>query len=252
MMEDRQNSLKKQNSGQAQSSRKEQTGRQEQARETKEALRVLGRVIRYMAANYKLAVTAVLACIIVSAGATLKGMVFIQSLVDDYIRPLAQQASTGNTAPDFSPLAGALCRMAVLYLIGILAAYAYNRIMVTVSQGTMKRLRVELFTRMESLPIRYFDTHAHGDIMSVYTNDVDTLRQLMSQSVPQVANSAVTLAATAVSMLILNIPLSILTFAMACVMLFATKCLSGKSAAHFGKQQNSLGEVDGYIDQMMD
>ena len=252
MMEDRQSSLKKQNSGQAQSSRKEQTGRQEQARETKEALRVLGRVIRYMAANYKLAVTAVLACIIVSAGATLKGMVFIQSLVDDYIRPLAQQASTGNTAPDFSPLAGALCRMAVLYLIGILAAYAYNRIMVTVSQGTMKRLRVELFTRMESLPIRYFDTHAHGDIMSVYTNDVDTLRQLMSQSVPQVANSAVTLAATAVSMLILNIPLSILTFAMACVMLFATKCLSGKSASHFGKQQNSLGEVDGYIEEMMD
>lgn len=252
MMEDRQSSLKKQNSGQAQSSRKEQTGRQAQARETKEALRVLGRVIRYMAANYKLAVTAVLACIIVSAGATLKGMVFIQSLVDDYIRPLAQQASTGNTAPDFSPLAGALCRMAVLYLIGILAAYAYNRIMVTVSQGTMKRLRVELFTRMESLPIRYFDTHAHGDIMSVYTNDVDTLRQLMSQSVPQVANSAVTLAATAVSMLILNIPLSILTFAMACVMLFATKCLSGKSAAHFGKQQNSLGEVDGYIEEMMD
>ena len=252
MMEDRQSSRKKQNSGQAQSSRKEQTGRQEQARETKEAIRVLGRVIRYMAANYKLAVTAVLACIIVSAGATLKGMVFIQSLVDDYIRPLAQQASTGNTAPDFSPLAGALCRMAVLYLIGILAAYAYNRIMVTVSQGTMKRLRVELFTRMESLPIRYFDTHAHGDIMSVYTNDVDTLRQLMSQSVPQVANSAVTLAATAVSMLILNIPLSILTFAMAWVMLFATKCLSGKSAAHFGKQQNSLGEVDGYIEEMMD
>ena len=252
MMEDRQSSRKKQDSGQAQSSRKEQTGRQEQARETKEALRVLGRVIWYMAANYKLAVTAVLACIIVSAGATLKGMVFIQSLVDDYIRPLAQQASTGNTAPDFSPLAGALCRMAVLYLIGILAAYAYNRIMVTVSQGTMKRLRVELFTRMESLPIRYFDTHAHGDIMSVYTNDVDTLRQLMSQSVPQVANSAVTLAATAVSMLILNIPLSILTFAMACVMLFATKCLSGKSASHFGKQQNSLGEVDGYIEEMMD
>ncbi len=131
--------------------------------------------------------------------------------------------------------------MAVLYLIGILAAYAYNRIMVTVSQGTMKRLRVELFTRMESLPIRYFDTHAHGDIMSVYTNDVDTLRQLMSQSVPQVANSAVTLAATAVSMLILNIPLSILTFAMACVMLFATKCLSGKSASHFGKQQQLPG-----------
>ncbi len=123
--------------------------------------------------------------------------------------------------------------MAVLYLIGILAAYAYNRIMVTVSQGTMKRLRVELFTRMESLPIRYFDTHAHGDIMSVYTNDVDTLRQLMSQVFPQVINSAVTLAATAVSMLILNIPLSILTFAMACVMLFATKCLSGKSASHF-------------------
>ena len=153
-----------------------QSSRKEQAAETKESVRVLGRVIRYMAANYKLAVAAVLACIILSAAATLKGMVFIQSLVDDYIRPLAEQALAGSTAPDFSPLAEALWGLAALYLTGILAAYAYNRIMVTVSQGTMKRLRVELFTRMESLPIKYFDTHAHGDIMSVYTNDEATLR----------------------------------------------------------------------------
>lgn len=214
---------------------------------TKESLMILKRIIAYMIKNYKAAVAAVLACIILSAAATLKGMVFVQSLVDDYIQPLI-----GNPSPDFSPLAAALCSLAALYLIALLASYSYNRIMVTVSQGTMERLRTELFSRMESLPIRYFDTHAHGDIMSVYTNDVDTLRQLMSQSVPQVVNSAVTLTATAVSMLFLNVPLSLLTFAMALVMLLATKKLSGLSAVHFGQQQRDLGFVDGFIEEMMD
>lgn len=214
---------------------------------TKESLMILKRIIAYMIKNYKAAVTAVLACIILSAAATLKGMVFVQSLVDDYIQPLI-----GSPSPDFTPLAAALCSLAALYLIALLASYGYNRIMVTVSQGTMERLRTELFSRMESLPICYFDTHAHGDIMSVYTNDVDTLRQLMSQSVPQVVNSAVTLTATAVSMLFLNVPLSLLTFAMALVMLSATKKLSGLSAIHFGQQQRDLGSVDGFIEEMMD
>ena len=261
-----------------------------------QSIKVLKRVIGYMISSYKGAVAAVLACIIVSAAATLKGMVFVQSLVDDYIQPLlvqmgmvqtaaqtgaaqsgitqagaaqsgitqagaaqsgmaqtaAQAGATGLQGMDFTPLFHALCGLAVLYLVGLLTSFAYNRIMVTVSQGTMKRLRIQLFTKMESLPIKYFDTHAHGDIMSVYTNDVDTLRQLMSQSVPQVVNSVVTLVATAVSMLILNVSLSIVTFAMACIMLFVTKKLSGLSAVHFGQQQKDLGAVDGLIEEMMD
>lgn len=212
-----------------------------------ESIRILKRVIQYMVTNYKAAFLAVLVCIIVSASASLKGMVFVQSLVDDYIQPMLGQA-----APDFSPLFGALAGLAFIYLLSLFTSYGYNRIMVTVSQGTMKRLREELFRKMESLPIRYFDTHAHGDIMSVYTNDVDTLRQLMSQSVPQVVNSAVTLVATAVTMLFLNVPLALLTFAMAIVMLLATKKLSGLSAVHFGEQQRDLGAVDGFIEEMMD
>lgn len=235
---------------------------------TNESLGVLKRVICYMVSNYKGAVWAVAACIIVSAVATSRGMMFVQSLVDDYIQPLVGTAAAGHTAGqmvgqsagqaplgqalDFTPLFTALCGLAALYLIGVLAAFAYNRIMVNVSQGTMKRLREELFARMESLPIKYFDTHAHGDIMSVYTNDVDTLRQLMSQSVPQVVNSVVSLAAAAMAMLMLNVPLSILTFAMACVMLYVTRRLSGLSAVHFGRQQKDLGTVDGFIEEMMD
>lgn len=212
-----------------------------------ESMRILKRVIRYMVTNYKAAFLAVLVCIVVSASANLKGMVFVQSLVDDYIQPMLGQA-----APDFSPLFAALAGLALLYLVSLFTSYGYNRIMVTVSQGTMKRLREELFRKMESLPVRYFDTHAHGDIMSVYTNDVDTLRQLMSQSVPQVVNSTVTLVATAVTMLFLNVPLALLTFAMAIVMLLATKKLSGLSAVHFGEQQRDLGAVDGFIEEMMD
>lgn len=220
---------------------------QKTTNKTTQSLKVLKRVISYMVSNYKAAVAAVLCCIIISACASLRGMMFVQSLVDDYIQPMLGQAQ-----PDFSPLFSVLCKLAVLYLVGVLASYSYNRIMVTVSQGTMKRLRIELFARMESLPIKYFDTHAHGDIMSVYTNDVDTLRQLMSQSVPQIVNSGVTLVAAAVSMLILNVPLAILTFLMAVVMLFVTKRLSGLSAIHFGEQQKDLGLVDGYIEEMMD
>ena len=140
---------------------------------------ILARVLRYMIHSYRLQFAAVLVCILGSALATLRGTLFLQSLIDDYITPLAQ-----NGGGDFGPLASALISLACVYAAGILCAYGYNRIMVTISQGTMRRLRVELFTRMESLPIRYFDTNAHGDIMSVYTNDVDTLRQFMSQSLP--------------------------------------------------------------------
>ena len=159
----------------------------------------------------------------------------MQSLIDDYIVPLTQAQ-----IPDFSSLANALMRLAAVYAIGIVCAYAYNRIMVTISQGTMRAMRIELFTHMESLPIRYFDTHAHGDIMSVYTNDVDTLRQLMSQSIPQTINSSVTIVTTFISMIVLDIPLTIVTLFMVGLMLFVTSKLGGKSAEYFTKQQKDL------------
>ncbi len=171
----------------------------------------------------------------------------MQSLIDDYIVPLTQAQ-----IPDFSSLANALMRLAAVYAIGIVCAYAYNRIMVTISQGTMRAMRIELFTHMESLPIRYFDTHAHGDIMSVYTNDVDTLRQLMSQSIPQTINSSVTIVTTFISMIVLDIPLTIVTLFMVGLMLFVTSKLGGKSAEYFTKQQKDLGTVNGYIEEMME
>ena len=188
----------------------------------------------------------VVICILGSALATLRGTLFMQTLIDDYIVPM-----TKTQNPDFSDLAGALLSLAVTYGIGILCAYGYNRIMVNISQGTMRELRIQLFTHMESLPIRYFDTHAHGDIMSVYTNDVDTLRQLISQSIPQVINSSVTIVTTFVSMLVLDIPLTVVTLAMVGVMIFTASKLGGKSAVYYEKQQKDLGTVNGYIEEMM-
>ncbi len=213
----------------------------------KESARVLKRVLGYMLRNYKFSFFLVVVCILGSALATLRGTLFMQSLIDDYIIPLAQAQS-----PDFSSLAAALLSLAAVYGAGILCAYAYNRIMVNISQGTMRNLRVELFSHMESLPIPYFDTHAHGDIMSVYTNDVDTLRQLISQSIPQVINSCVTILTTFVSMVVLDIPLTLITLAMVGLMLFVTSKLGGKSSKYFAKQQKDLGAVNGYIEEMMD
>ena len=208
---------------------------------------VLKRLLAYMVRNYKFSFFVVVVCIIVGAFATMQGMLFVQSLVDDYIMPLLN-----TDTPDFGPLARALSGIVVFYIIGIAASYAYNRIMVNVSQGTMRKFRDELFANMESLPIKYFDTHAHGDIMSVYTNDVDTLRQLFSQSIPQIINSAATLVATLISMLVLNVPLTIVTLAMALIMLRVTAVFSGLSGKYFQKQQNDLGNVDGFIEEMMD
>src|SRR5699024_6636793 len=149
-------------------------------------------------------------------------------------------------------LAAALVAVALTYGIGILCAYGYNRIMVNVSQGTMRNLRVELFQHMESLPIRYFDTHAHGDIMSIYTNDVDTLRQLISQSIPQLLNSFVTILTSFISMMVLDIPLTLLTLVMIGIMAFVTSKIAAKSAVYFAKQQKDLGAVNGYIEEMME
>ena len=196
---------------------------------------------------YKGSCLAVIVCVLGSALCTLQGTLFMQSLIDDYILPM-----TAANAPDFSGLAAALIRLAAVFVIGIICAYGYNRIMVNVSQGTMRRLRMELFTHMEALPIRYFDSHAHGDIMSVYTNDVDTLRQLISQSIPQTLNSMVTLVTTFVSMLVLDIPLTVLSVLMVCVMLFTTSRLGSRSGKYFSRQQKDLGRVNGYIEEMME
>lgn len=212
-----------------------------------DVLGIFKRLLGYMIKNYKFSFLLVVICILITAVATMRGMLFVQSLVDDYIVPLMQSAS-----PDFSLLAKALMGIAVMYLIAIVSTYGYNRIMVNVSQGTMKKLRIELFTKMESLPIRFFDTHAHGDIMSVYTNDVDTLRQLFSQSIPQVINAIVTLAAAFISMLMLDVPLTVLTLAMGGIMLIVTKKFSALSGKYFQRQQHDLGAVDGYIEEMMD
>ena len=215
--------------------------------DTKMLGRVLGRVLGYMLKKYWLPFLLVVVCIVVTAISTLQGVLFMQKLYDDYIAPLLQ-----SQTPDFSNLASALFQVGIVYAIGIVCAYAYNRIMVNVSQGTMRNLRIELFHHMESLPIKYFDTHAHGDIMSIYTNDVDTLRQLISQSIPQIINSLVSVVTTFISMFVLNLPLTVLTLVMIGVMLFVTSKIAAKSALYFGNQQKDLGRVNGYIEEMMD
>ena len=208
---------------------------------------VLNRVLRYMLHYYKGPFFLVICCILVSAVASVAAATFPQTLVDDYIVPMLEGNST-----DFSALGVALLHLAGLLAVGVVAAYAYNRIMVSVSQGTMRRPRNELFRKMEALPIKYFDTHAHGDIMSVYTNDVDTLRQLLSQSIPQIINSLITMAATLVSMLMLNPYLTIISILTACVMLLVTSKFSKLSAKYYMQQQKNLGIVDGFIEEMLD
>ena len=208
---------------------------------------VLRRVVRYMLHFYKLPFVLVILCILISAVATVVAATFPQTLVDDYITPMLAAGST-----DFSGLAAAILRLIVLLVVGIAAAFGYNRIMVTVSQGTMLHLRNDLFRRMEALPIKYFDTHAHGDIMSVYTNDVDTLRQLLSQSIPQIINSSITMAATLITMLLLNPTLTIISVATAVVMLLVTARFSSLSGAYYVQQQKNLGIVDGFIEEMLD
>lgn len=208
--------------------------------------KTMGRVLLTIFRGYKGSCIVVLFGIFGSAAATLNGLTFMQRLIDDYILPL-----TGTPSPDFSGLALALGKMILIFLAGILCSYGYNRIMVNVSQGTLRNLREELFTHMESLPIKYFDTHAHGNIMSVYTNDVDTLRQLISQSIPQTVNSLFTLITVLAGMLMMNVPLTIAALCMAAVMLAATAGIGGKSSAHFKKQQRQLGTVNGYIEEMM-
>ena len=208
---------------------------------------VLKRVIGYMLHYYKILFALVILCILVNAVCTVVGATFPQTLVDDYIVPML---NTGSN--DFSALASDLVRLACIMACGVVAAFLYNRIMVNVSQGTMRHLRDDLFSKMESLPIKYFDTHAHGDIMSVYTNDVDTLRQLLSQSIPQVINSVITMAATFVTMVVLNPALTVISILTAVVMLTVTANFSKLSGRYYVKQQHDLGVVDGFIEEMLD
>ena len=211
------------------------------------SLKVLSRVVKYMLHYYKIPFILVVACILVSAVTTVIGATFPQTLVDDYITPMLK-----NGSHDFSGLAGQLIRLVIIMGIGVIAAFSYNRIMVNVSQGTMRHLRDDLFSKMESLPIKYFDTHAHGDIMSVYTNDVDTLRQMLSQSIPQIINSVITMIATLVTMLVLNPALTVISLVTAFVMLRVTAGFSKLSAKYYIRQQMDLGAVGGFIEEMLD
>lgn len=214
---------------------------------TETVSRVISRVIRYMLHYYKLPFFFVILCIMMTAVATVMGATFPQTLVDDYITPMLKSGSE-----NFSGLAKQLVRLVCILAVGIITAFLYNRIMVNISQGTMRRLRNDLFRRMESLPIKYFDTHAHGDIMSVYTNDVDTLRQLLSQSIPQIINSLITMTATLITMLILNPALTVISILTALVMLLVTTNFSKLSAKYYIRQQMDLGIVDGFIEEMLD
>ncbi|MBM6744431.1 ABC transporter ATP-binding protein [Drancourtella massiliensis] len=211
------------------------------------AVRLINRVIRYMLHYYKIPFLIVVICILITAIATVVGATFPQTLIDDHITPMLESGSR-----DFSSLASDLIRLVCIMATGVITAFTYNRIMVNVSQGTMRHLRDDLFRRMESLPIKYFDTHAHGDIMSVYTNDVDTLRQLLSQSIPQIINSVISMIATLITMIILNPALTVISILTACIMLLVTANFSKLSGKYYVRQQIDLGAVDGFIEEMLD
>ena len=207
---------------------------------------LLARLMHYVFRDYKFHCIAVFLLIFAGVIANVQGTMFTKNLIDDYITPFLLSDN-----PNFAPLAKAISRVAVFYAIGVISTYAYNRIMVAVTQGTLRNLRNDLFAHMEKLPIRYFDTHSHGDIMSVYTNDIDTLRQMISQSIPQIINSTFTIVSVLVSMLILNIPLTLVTLVMVSLMLICTKKAAGQSGKYFLDQQKNLGAVNGYIEEMM-
>lgn len=208
--------------------------------------KLFARLMGFIFKKYLPACIIVVICIFVSVLANVQGTMFTKNLIDDYIVPLLK---TGN--PNYGPLLASMGRVAVFYGIGVISTFAYSKIMIYVSQGTIKNLRVELFSHMQDLPIRYFDSHAHGDIMSIYTNDIDTLRQLISQSLPQILNSAITVVSVFVSMVILNIPLTVLTIVMVIVTTVVTKKFAGFSSRYFLAQQRDLGKVNGFIEEML-
>ena len=202
--------------------------------------------MKYVLKDYKFHCISVVVLIIVSVLCNVQGTMFMKNLIDEYITPFLLSDN-----PNFTPLAHAIAKVAAFYALGVLATFGYNRLMVYVTHGTLRNLRNVLFSHMEKLPIKYFDTHAHGDIMSVYTNDIDTLRQMISQSMPQLLNSGITIVSVFISMLILSIPLTIVTMVMVGIMVFCSKKSAGQSGAYFAKQQKDLGTVNGYIEEMM-
>ena len=209
--------------------------------------KLLLRLLSYIFKNYGFACIVVVICLFITVFSSVQGTLFMQTLIDDYIIPLTKQAS-----PDFTELAHAIGRVAVFYACGVLASFAQSKIMVYVTQGTLRNLRNDMFIHMEGLPIRYFDTHPHGDIMSTYTNDIDTLRQMISQSFPQLLSSVITIVSVLVSMLILNVPLTVVTLLMVAIMMTASRKLAGLSGKYFLEQQTNLGIVNGYIEEMME
>ena len=213
--------------------------------------RILRRIMSYVFEYYGVRIAMVAVCIVISVLANVQGTMFTRTLIDGYITPMVAQVKAGQANPDFSPLLHAMARVACFYAIGIGAAYFQARTMAFVTQGTMKRLRMELFEHMESLPIKYFDTHAHGDIMSVYTNDIDTLRQMVSQSLPQLLNSTITIVSILAMMLVLSIPLTVVSLLMVGIMLFASARVTSLSGRNFVAQQRNLGRLNGFIEETM-
>lgn len=209
-------------------------------------MKVFNRLLGIILKKHKLQMIVVFICILISVIANVQGTLFIQRLIDDYIEPMI-----GAANPDFTPLLLAIAKVAAFYLLGVISTYTYSRIMVYVTQGTMRDLRCDIFSHMESLPIKYFDTHKHGDIMSVYTNDVDTLRQMISQSMVQVFSSVITIISVVASMIFLSIPLTVLTLVIVFIMLMISRKLAGKSGKYFLAQQIDLGAENGYIEEMM-
>lgn len=209
--------------------------------------KVLGRLMKYVLSRYRFRYFLVLVCIAISAVASVASSVFMKTLIDTYIEPLLL-----SDVPDFAPLVKALTQMACIYGIGILSNFIYQKLLVVISQGTLFDLRNDLFSHMETLPIQYFDTHAHGDIMSIYTNDIDTLRQVVSQSIPQFISSLITIVSVFCSMVVLSIPLTLVTLSMVFVMQFALRFIMGKSGKYFAAQQQRLGKENGYIEEMME
>ncbi len=215
------------------------------AKMPKGGMNLIRRLIRYVAVNYKWSLLAVLVCILITSVTTLTSTLFTRTLIDDYILPLTQMEH-----PDFTPLAHALMKLAAVLMVGALCSYIHSRLMINVSQGTLKRLRIDVFSHMQQLPIKYFDTHAHGNTMSVYTNDIDTLRQMIS-SMPNLFSSLVTIILTLTSMIVLSLPLTILTFLMSMVMIYTTRKLGSRSSKFFYAQQTNLGNMNGFVEEML-
>jgi ABC-type multidrug/protein/lipid transport system len=216
-------------------------------RKSKNPMKTLKRLLGYIYKEYKFKLFLVIALILISSITSVVSTLFLQTLIDDYITPFI-----GKSNVDFTGLFKVLCIMASIYLTGTLSTYLYNRVMIFVSQGTLKKIRDDMFQHMEGLPIGYFDTHPHGEIMSLYTNDTDTLRQMISQSIPQLMASIITVISVFISMIVLNIPLTIVSIAMIFVMFQVIKGVGGKSSLYFGKQQKDLGKLNGYIEEMME